>query len=114
MTIEGFFSFSNMRYTARRQLISFVYAIIVLAIIGGLTRLRYGTATIGQLNWILHWYIFGAVYSGLGSRIWSYSEEAGAGYGTATQMVALPLLCFGIPALGRVVVVVVSVSDLYF
>jgi hypothetical protein len=111
MTIEGSFSFSNLQYSGWRQLVSFIYGIVVLSIIGGLTRFRHGVATIGQLDWILHWYIFGAVYSGFGIEDFILFQkrpepDMGPPRKWLGLLVALPLLCFGIPAIGGFVVVV--------
>jgi hypothetical protein len=111
MTIEGSFTFSWMGYSAWRNLICFIDAIVVLAIISGLTKFRAGNSTIPQRVWILHWCISGAVYSGFGIEdMINFQRRPEPDMGPPNNwwglLIALPLLCYGIPSLGGFVVVV--------
>jgi len=111
MTVEGSFTFSRTNYSPWRNLISFINAIVVLAIIGGITQFKARNSTNAQLNWMLRWYIYGAFYSGFGIEDFiAFQRRPEPDMGPPNNwwglLVALPLLCFGAPALGGFVIVV--------
>lgn len=110
MTFQGSFSLSSMEFSGWRTLICFINAGLVFSIIGAVTRFSSGQATNAQINWILHWYIFGTVYSGYGFedaitavRLPEYDQ--GPPSKVWSLLVAAPLLLYGIPAFGGFVVV---------
>jgi hypothetical protein len=111
MTIEGSFTFSWMGYSAWRNLICLIDAIVVLAFIGGLTKFRAGNSTNPQRSWILNWYISGAVYSGFGIEdAINFQRRPEPDMGPPNNwwglLMALLLLYSGVATFGGFVVVV--------
>jgi hypothetical protein len=111
MTPQGAFSFTSMQPTNDWRFITcLVFAGIILGIIGVVTHFRPGKASISQMNWILHWYIFGAVYSGfafgdgLQSKPWP-EPDMGQPSKYDVWLMILPCVLYGIPAIGGFVTV---------
>lgn len=112
ITPQGAFSFTNLLPTNDWRFVTcLLNAGIILAVIGGVTRFQAGQASISQLNWILHWYIFGAVYSGfalgdgLQSKPWP-EPDMGRPPKYDIWWMIIPLVLYGIPAIGGFVTVV--------
>jgi hypothetical protein len=112
MTCQGTFSFTRTApSTAYRSAACLANALVVLAIIGAMTKFENGSATEAQQNWIMHWYIFGTIYSGFSlqdlirSRAWS-EPDWGKSVNRDSWIMILPCLFYGVPAIGGFVVVV--------
>jgi hypothetical protein len=112
MSVQGTFSLFHVEPSGWRTVICFVNALVVFSIIGAITKFSEGThASNAQLQWILHWYIFGTVYSGYGLedlitwRRWPEPDDGGPDKRRG-WLLALPLGLYGIPAIGGFVIVV--------
>jgi hypothetical protein len=112
MTCQGSFSFTRTApSTLCRSAACFANATIVLAIIGAMTKFENGSATVAQSNWILHWYIFGAIYSGfslddfLRRRAWP-EPDWGISVKRNNWVLIIPCFIYGVPAIGGFVTVV--------
>jgi len=94
-----------------RLLVCYFYAGLILAIIGGVTKFSPGQSSVALSNWVLHWYLFGAVYSGFG--IWDGIQRKPwpePDMGTPSQhdiwWLVVIMVLFGAPAVGGFVAVV--------
>jgi hypothetical protein len=112
MTYQGAFSFTPIiPSTGYRSAACLANAIVVLAIIGAMTKFEAGSATTAQENWTLHWYIFGAIYGGFSledlirSRPWP-ELDWGEPVKRDSWVMILPWFLYGVPAIGGFVVVV--------
>lgn len=111
MTPQGALSFTSQKKADWRMVICFLFVGVILGIIGGVTGFRVGQASINQLNWILRWYIFGAVFSGFGiwdglqRRPWPEPDMGQPPKHDIWWMI-IPLILYGIPAIGGFVAVI--------
>jgi hypothetical protein len=116
MTPQGSFSFNSQKTADCKMVICFLNAGLILGIIGGVTGFRVGQASIGELNWIMHWYIFGAIYSGfaiwdgLQRRPWP-EPDMGPPSKHDIWWMLVPLVLYGIPAIGGFVAVIHMLFD---
>lgn len=114
MTPQGTFTFSRQGHDVDwRTLTCFINAGIILGIFGGVTGFQGGEATQSQLGWILHWYIFGAVFSGFGfgdillAQAWPEPDMGQPSKWDLSMLLQLcVLLVYGIPAIGGFVTVI--------
>ena len=110
-TAQGCFTFTSQKVLDWRMLVCLLNAGLILGIIGGVTGFRVGQASVGELNWIMHWYIFGAVYSGFAiwdgvqRRPWPEPDRGTPSKHDIWWMI-VPLALYGIPAIGGFVVVI--------
>ena len=116
MTPQGCFSFSRLPIMPYRMVVCFLNAGLILGIIGGVTGFRVGQSSIAEQNWTLHWYIFGAVYSGF--AIWDGIQrrpwpepDMGAPSKHDIWWNLVPLVLYGIPAIGGFVTVITMLFD---
>ena len=112
MTPQGAFSFTSLEVVNDWRFVTcLVFAGIILGIIGGVTHFQSGEASTSQSNWILHWYIFGAVYSGfalgdsLQAKPWP-EPDMGPPPKHDVWLMILPCALYGIPAIGGFVTVI--------
>ena len=117
LTPQGSFTFSDQHKSSDwRGITCLIQAGVILAIIGGATRFQAGQATVSQLGWILHWYIFGAVYSGFSigdfiqAQAWP-EPDMGEPSKRDIWVMILPCTIYGIPAIGGFVVVIQMLFD---
>lgn len=112
MTRQGAFSFTNTTpSTLYRSVACITNALVVLAIIGAMSKFENGSATNAQANWIMHWYIFGTIYSGFSlqdlirSRAWP-EPDWGISVKRDSWIMIIPCFIYGVPAIGGFVVVI--------
>ena len=111
MTPQGAFSFGSQNLHDWRMIICFIFAGLILGIIGGVTGFRPGQASVFQQNWIMHWYIFGAIYSGFSmwdgiQRLPWPEPDMGKPSKRNIWWMLVPLVLYGIPAIGGFVAVI--------
>lgn len=111
MTWQGAFSFTAIYPSTRyRSTACLANATIVMAIIGAMSGFKAGSATNAQQNWIMHWYIYGALYSGFSledlirARSWP-EPDWGEPLTRDNWVMILPCILYGVPAIGGFVVV---------
>ncbi len=112
MTCQGSFSFTpTAPSTFYRSAACLANVLIVLGIIGALTKFKIGSVTVAQSNWIMNWYISGAVYSSftmddyLRSRAWP-EPDWGISMNRGSWLMILPCFIYGVPAIGGFVTVI--------
>jgi hypothetical protein len=112
MTPQGAFSFTSIHPTNDWRFVTcLIFAGIILGIIGGVTHFHAGEASLSQTGWILHWYIFGAVYSGFSladsfqSKPWP-EPDMGQPSKHGVWLMLIPCVIYGVPAVGGFVMVI--------
>lgn len=113
LTIQGTVSLSLVRRSIGwRSIVCYIDAGIVLGIIGAISRFQTGEASVSQLNWTMHWYIFGAAYSGfalgdfLQTQVWPEPDMGPPGRWVSVVASVVTLALYGIPAIGGFVTVI--------
>jgi hypothetical protein len=113
MTYQGAFSFTTIaQSTWYRSTACLFSAIIVLAVVGVMTKFKTGSAaTNSQENWIMNWYVLGAIYGGFSvedgirSRPWPEPDWEEPVKRDSWVMI-IPCFLYGVPAIGGFVSVV--------